>query len=455
MWKSALIAALIITACVLAVKLSIGNTDVWGPYYYRQAGETFQQQTTNYVDTLSYLGRTFTYPPAFFEFAAQSASLAGAGSFAQAELPIHAATVLAFFFSVYLLFLRLKGERQRILAFLLFATQTFVFITSVSTTLHVFAYLMLNASVILFLERKGRLGAGLSTLALAMAFSSHPTSIFLFPLLAYVCGGFRISLGDLVRTAVICVAAVSISLIFYVPIFLRAGLPYEIIPQTWGYLLTYGLDGMKMDFQFTIPLLAIALLCPLWRKDMRVPAAMLAVFILINAYVSFRINVAIAATISMMLPAIFERRLKDNLVFAALLLFPLANLLLQPVIYSGTVDYCTWGTANRMCVAPMEYIRENAQPGEAVALNPFFGHLEAYYGGHPIVADLYVEYADYGKWKAENDFYERGDTAAVERYGATLFVLDDASRERDLPGGYDRIYDNGYMHAYRRAGPLP
>jgi len=447
MEKDAIILALLGALYVLLLQSLLGSVDIWGAYYYRHVQNTLETGTMLYYDELSYLGRNFTFPPTFFEFAASVSKLLGVTNFEAIRMPLHLAVVALFFLSTYLLFMKFKTREQRLLAYLIFITQTFVMITATGITLHIFSYLLLNISVILFM-REEKLMKMLSAVALSVAFAAHPTSIFLFPFYVYAVNLFRMGRLLFLETAANCVLAILLSLPFYLPIFLMNGLPYEIVPSTWGYMLSYGLGGVMFDFQFSSALLLASLIYGLYRREFRLPSLMLLFFLLLNLFITFRANMFVTILLSALFPQLFSKYLRSDTLLSLFIAIQIANLVLIPVIYSGTTDWCTWGVSNSMCVSPMQFIRQKTPTEARVALNPIYGHLEAYYGGRPVLADLYVEYADYDKFQAENEFYYDQNLAPLRKYNISVFVLDDMGTERELWGS-DRIYDNGFIHIFR------
>jgi len=429
-------------AVILAYSVTISSYDVWGAYYFRHAQETFAHGTTNYYDELSYLGRPFTYPPIFFEFAAQLTGILAQASFEAVRLPLDIFLAFAFGATTYLLFRNL-GPKHRLLASLVFISQWAILLTATGIGLHIFALTLLNISLILIASSPFA-----SVAALGFAFAAHPLVCVFFPFYLYATNGFKF---DLRRFVLWPILAAVVSLPFYLPIFLRAGLPYEIVPGRWGYLLSYGLDGMRFDFQFLLPLLAGCALYGIATNRYRLHSLLLLALLLFNTYVSLRSDLIVAMVGAGLFPLVFANELKGKTNFLLLLaLFILPNFLLGAVVLSGTGYHCSWGLADELCSKPMEYLATRTPGSSRVALDPIYGHLEAWKGGRPVLADLYVEYADYGKWKAENEFFnQNGNYSAVENYSVTLFMLHDFyNTPRSVP--FDRAYDNGYMRVFRK-----
>lgn len=443
--KEAVIFGIGFTALIALLILRFGPVDWWGAFYLRNAQTALEEQALRY-DELSYLGRSFTYPPVFFHIAAQLPLLFGQHTYEAVRLPFHLLAVFIYFTSLYLLFRNFRRWQERVAGASIFATHAFVLIFSSTVTLHVLAYSFLNLSLLL-LERKGFLKL-LSALFLSFALSSHPTCLLLFPVYVYAMGHFRIDWGRVKNAALILLSASLLSLVFYLPIFIRSGLPYETAPTLWGYLLSYGFIGLVYDFQFLIPLILLTSLFAVVRKPLQLAALLLVLVVLVNALIAYRTNLIVTIMLSFLFPLVFGEKLKDSFVLSTFFLFILANLLFIPVLFSGTTNWCRWVFANSMCTKPMSFINQYTSTNENVAINPEFGHLEAYLGGRRVLADLYVEYAPAEKFYSEYNFYQEANPAYVKEYNITLLVLDDTGMLRDIPD-MDRVYDNSFIHMYR------
>jgi hypothetical protein len=433
-------------AFILLANMLIYTFDIWGAYYFRHAGEAFARGTTAYFDSLSYLGRPFTYPPAFFEFSAELARAFGflGTGYEGLRVPIGLAISFAYAATAYLAFSRLPFA-QRLVAASALVTLWGTLMTAAGISIQLFAFTLASCAVI-FMWRK----PALSAISLGIAFAGHPLALVVFPFLAWSANGFRTDAKFVFRGFLLCLAAVIVSLPFYVPIFLRAGLPYEIVPSQWGYLLTYGFEGIRFSLNFLLPLALAASACALWKRTLAIPALATLSLVLLSAFLSGRLDIAFACVAAGFIPLAFAKELSDAR-FAALVMlaFILPNLALGAIVMNGTSYYCAWGLANDVCVSPMRYLADYSPSQSAVALNPLYGHLEAYVGRRAVLADLYVEYADEAKFAAENGFYETRNASMLAPYNITYAVLDDFPLPRNLPGE-DRVYDNGFMHAFRR-----
>lgn len=442
--KEILLFAIFYLLFVLLLKTFIGPYDLWWPYYSRNTENTYLNGNTFFSDDLSYLGRGFTYPPAFFEFASQVTEIFQMKSFYDIQFSLHMILVFLFVITSYLLFINFKSWKQRIVAVLIYSGLSFTLMTTVAGTLHTFSFVLLNLSVIFF--NSNHPIRKLSPLLLSIAFATHPLTLFLFVPYVYVANRFKIKLKSVIITGSL---AVLVSLLFYIPIFIFHGLPYEIVPQQWGYLLTFGVGGITFDFQYLIPFAIILVLFGLFSRKFRFLIAITIVLFLINAYVAYRINMFISIMLAGLFPLMFGDYLKNKLIFSLVLVPLILNYFFVAVMYSGTTSWCTWGSVNSMCTSPMKYLNKYSSIQEAVAINPEFGHLEAYAGQRKVLADLYVEYADAKKFSAENNFYKNSDISYLSNYNISLFVLDDIGEKRNIVEA-DRIYDNGFLHIFRK-----
>lgn len=445
--KEAVIFAVVFTAIIAALILHFGPVDWWGAYYYRNVQTTLEEGSTLYYDKLSYLGRNFTYPPVFFQIASEVSLLLGQYNYESIRLPFHLLVVFIYAVSLYMLFRKFKRWQERVAGAAIFATQAFVLIFSSTVTLHVLAYSFMNISLLL-MEKKENVLKILSAVFLSFAISAHPTVLLLFPVYVYAMGLFKIDLKRIKDAAVLLLSASVLSLIFYLPIFMRNGLPYETAPNLWGYFVSYGFIGLVYDLQFLIPIALVTAMFGVVKKPLQLAALLLVLAVLANALVAYRVNLIVAIMLSFLFPLTFGEQLKDSYVFSVFFLFILANLFFIPVLFSGTTTWCEWVYANDMCVKPMQFIDTFTSTSDSVAINPEYGHIETYVGQRKVLADLYVEYAPSDKFYAEYNFYNDQDTKYLQGYNITLMVLDDNGMMKDLPYS-DRVYDNSFIHMYR------
>lgn len=452
--RDALLFGLLWVLLIAGIAVAMGNFDVWGPYYYRQAEQTLARGTPFYTDTLSYLGRPSTYPAAFFDFAAALSGTIAAPSFESVRVPIHLLLAFALAFGVHMLFSTF-GRLQRWVASLSFLGMWFLFMVSTVHTLHVYAYALLVLGVVV-LHAMPNPYRWLAIVPLAAGFGAHPTVLVFFPFFSWVARRFEWDFDWLVRLVVAGVGSAVLSLAFYLPVFLRSGLPNEVAPSQWGYLLTYGFDGVRFEFQLLLPFILIAALYGLYANRQRLASLAVLVSLAIDLFVSFRINVVLAALGAALVPLVLlEERKPARSIAAVLLLAGLGSLALGLVLHAGVTDHCSWGLANPTCVQPFDYISRYTSTNESMAVPPLMGHLATWRAARPVLADPYVEYASEEKFKANSEFYQTGAAAPLAKYNIDIAVQDKAGwplRPRyngTVQGATAKLYDNGYESVYR------
>ena len=445
--KEALIVSLFFLAYVFSLKFFIGEFDAWWPYYLRNTDNTFLHGTVFFFDDLSYLGRNFAYPPAFFDFGANLTNLLVQERFIYLSTLLHYFIVFLYAATTYLLFVNFRSFKERLVGFLILTSLNFTLLTCISGTLHTFSWFLLHLSVLFFiLSKKSKL---ISSLPLSLSFSVHPLNLFVFPVYAYSFNNFKLEKRLVKNIFLISLISATLSLPFYLPIFVKYGFPNEVVPQKWGYLIKFGIDGLINDYQFLFVLIFFTFFASIWKKELRVPLLILFLLLLANYKISYRINVFIPPLLSTLFLASSRDLLKRNTFFTIVFATLLLNFVLSIVIYSGTTDWCIWGSINNMCKVPFTEMGRIYSYKEKVALNPEYGHLFTYFAGRKVLADLYVEYADPEKFYAEDDFYSTLNVSYLEPYKISLAILDrKGDVDRNLPS-FERIFDSGYFHVFR------
>ncbi|MEM2962954.1 MAG: hypothetical protein QXN01_00450 [Candidatus Anstonellales archaeon] len=441
---------------VVLSNIFIGSLDLWGPYYYRHVQAVMDKGGVFYSDLLSYLGRPFTYPPAYFQFAAGLTSAFFISDFETVRLFEHLLIASLYFASLYMLFFKYL-KRARVLGALITISEVFVLVTASNVTLHIFAYTLMHIAAILSTGR-GRI---FLFILLGISVAAHPSSIVLFPFYALVANQFELKKRFVLKLIACIFGGLLVCLPFYSIIFYKYGLPYEIAPYEWGYLLTWGFGGMVNDFG---PLLFLGLsgaflvlLARLGFIERRfdgvglpkliVPAILIFVFFILGIFVSFRANMLFGVMSAALVSSIFERSLSDKKLFYLLCLFCVFNFILFFLVQSGPHAWCYWGVANDNCLLPMKYLEKYTKGESSVVANPRFGHLETYIGKRKILSDLYVEYADNEKYLAAVEAYKTG--VLPEEFEVDYLVLD-VVEGAEQGVSLDKIYDNGFASIWEK-----
>jgi len=422
--KSALLLAFVFVIFVFLIKATIGYSSVWGYYYSRMAEETYLHSSPFFFDNLSYLGREFIYPYGYFDFSAGIAKILNV-DYLSIEPFLHAVILFLFCYTTLLIFKKLN---KHFVGAFLFLSQTFIFITSVISPLHVFSLLFLNLSILFALSDKKIFSA----ISLAISFVSHSLSIFFFPF--FILPFFKKE--KIKDYAEIIFLAVVLSLPFYVN-FLRFK-PIEVAPFSLGLLQPT--QGILSENLFLIPLLVISFTLAILRNSFKRENFLAVVVFLANILI-YRVNIAAVFLISY---AVSKTLSKD---YKLLYIFSILNFFFASLIYSGTNIPCEWGAATQTCIAPMLYVSKFSYSN--VSVPGYFGHLETFFGKQPVVSDYYVEYAKPENFYTQENFCKTGNFSYLQSFKVGL-VVNSKYYCADIKNSsnFQKIYTNGYFDVY-------
>lgn len=429
--KALAFALLATLACVVA-RTFIGSAILTSHYYLRQTDLTYLHGSTKYFDELSYLGRYFSYPSqAFFMLTSTVAKLLFTIPSAMI-FNFHTVLIFLFALTLYLTTVKLKS-RERLLVSLTIFSNYFILTLLLSSPLHALAFLMLTLSVYFYVTGNKLL----CITSLATATASHLTILVAFPLFAYAADNFKAR-----RNILLCLLAAGlIASIFYLPLIIKLGLPYQILPKEKGFLQTYGLFGSFVDFNLVFPLIPLTILFGIFDKRYRIAVVIFLLALLVYMFISYRMNVLSLFMLPFLFVSVFRK-----LDLKLLLLLPIASVFMVFLFYSGFTERCEYGAVNQNCIKPMQFIDRYTSSNDRVVANPIFGHLEAYYGKRKVLADVFVEYADREKYEAAKEFSQTRDKEVIDKYGITIAVTENIGKN-DIE--FDKIYDNKLFNIYR------
>jgi len=412
---------------IFLIKLSIGYSSVWGYYYSRMAEETYLHSSPFFFDNLSYLGREFIYPYGYFDFSAGIAKILNV-DYLTIEPFIHSVILFLFFYSTMLIFKKITGN---LLGAFLFLSQTFVFITSIISPLHIFSLLFLNLSILFLISDKKLFSA----VSLCISFISHSLSIFFFPF--FIIPFFeKRKIKDYI--SIIFLAGI-LSVPFYLN-FLKLKIS-EVAPFSLGLLQPIqGVPMFVSENLFLIPLLFLSVLVAILRNSQKKENFIASLMFLANFFI-YRINLASVFLVSYAISKTFS---KDSKI---IYIFPILNLLFATLIYSGTNIPCEWGASTQACIAPMLYINKFSYSN--VSVPGYFGHLETFFGKMPVVSDYYVEYAKPENFYAQENFCKTGNFSYLQGFKVRIILN---SRyycaEIKNQSNFQKVYTNGYFDIY-------
>ncbi|MBU1939781.1 hypothetical protein KKH30_03390 [Candidatus Micrarchaeota archaeon] len=450
---------LLILFLVFGVALAIlplttpSHTGNWNVFYERQAEMIVNAGEVPAQDGLSYLGRGLTFVWGYFLFNSSLAFVTGLSGTALFALVYFLVNSLLFLAVLY--FIRSFSNfstRQGAVFYLLIVSSLFIFVNLMISPKHILGFALLFAATAMLMRGRNPLIIG-GTVALA-AFT-QASFLLLFPLTAIiVCE--KIPRRALAVSALI--AAVFFALLF-APIFAQHGMPYEIESTGWGYLIKHNFADLLVDLgQVVVLLFAYTALRVLgkWQstsfytKKLFIAGVLL---VLMQMFVFYRINIVTHLVLTLLLFNAFAQDFKErhfrHMLIALGIIALLANLVI--VAYSVSWEEQT---------APMDFLRERTAPGERVLADPYYAHLATYFAKRPVLADLYVEYADAEKLNDAYRFILDEDETILRKYDIRYTLTEDARIFTDAKtqhyfsarkefGFMDKVYTNGIFSIHR------
>lgn len=424
--------AFVMLLTVLGEIIYPSTNTAWNVYYERQAMDTYVNGGIPNVDELSYLGRPTTFSPGYLDFKAGFFKLTGLGFFYDSNLLLKILINISLVLSCFYLASRLKMKpRQSLILFLGIFSQGFV-------TLWVFGYSLHMLGLSLFIFSLGYLAGTHKKILLVLAIAAsglvHTTYLIGFPFIAW-------ALLDKKPRELLGITFVSfiIFAVFYSPVILRAGLPYAIEINNWGY----GINGTIPDFLGYTLLWTAPFLIVLIKSLKKIDKLSAFTSILFASYflMSYRVNIFLGILFSFLLVRNYEKDITKNRRFYALLIaIALINVAFLAYGNYGKTNYGRDGVLNEW--VERSYYFLGAVPGENIASNPFFGHSIAYYTNKKILADLYVEYADEEKYNDSMRFVNNETNYVFEKYNisSALGLINETDS-----GNNPVVFSNGYF----------
>lgn len=392
-------------------------------FYERGTKEVLANHGMPEVDELSYLGRAFTFIPGYFYIEGSLSLLAGLEGLQL--LALMCCTGALFMLLASLLLANTLGLKRSLLFFpLVLSTSTFVFSTITLTPRHCIALAFLLTALALALKRMRY--KAMFALAIGL-FIQIPLLIFfliLFPILAKLKNP-KSSLTEIAKeTAIVTFGSVMLFCPLYAPIFLRAGFPYQILSQQWGYLIGMGplvllADPGILFFLFLFFLIFESKLIlqnrAVINREKKLLFCSIVAVLLLQSFLSSRLSLISAVLLALFICYSLESYKKE--------VSELFSLMFSFVLFIGL--YLAITLSYGYTVAPevdsaIEFLKQYSSSSENVLADPYFGHLIAYKAERKTLADLMVEYADEKKIEDAYRFLKGKDYSILERYNISL-----------------------------------
>ncbi|MCD6478580.1 MAG: hypothetical protein J7L44_01695 [Candidatus Diapherotrites archaeon] len=392
-------------------------------FYERGTAQLLENAGLPAIDELSYLGRSFTFIPGYFYIEGSFGLLTGLERLQLFALTLCFASIF-FLFATIALAKGLKLKNSAMLFPVFLAMSTFIFSTLTLTPRHCIALSFLMVALLLLLKK--RFALALITLFAALLVQI-PNAVFFLAIAPFTL--MVAKQGISIRKAIIGTAkplaiACLLFSITYIALFWHAGLPYQIVPHRWGYLISLGPLFVLADpgilfflFGFFVALEIFFIFKGYARltkeKKLLFIASMLALSI--EAFVSTRFVLVSAFFIALFIcyfiesyPKKFSELFTMMLAFTLLLGIYIAIILSQSFTVGPEVDAAT------------RFLKQYSSSNENVLADPYFAHLIAYDSGRRTLADLMVEYADEAKFSDAYRFLKEKDYNILEKYNIAL-----------------------------------
>jgi len=397
-------------------------------YYERESALIAKNFSIPKIDELSYLGRGFAFIPGYFLANAGISWLTGLQGQPLFALIIALSNIF-FIFSVFYLCSALKFDRRLAgIALFLVWSSSIIFSFAVITPRHMIALAMLFVALASLIKKRGFLLSGFF-LGFASFIQFPLLLIFLF---LYVFLARKIEWKPFIQALV--VGFIIVFLLFFENL-LAFGLPAEIRPSDWGYMINYPINVVLSSHGILLFFFAVFFISgaiAFYRKPefnfSYKSKLFLGIIIgfLLQALLTSRFDVPVAVVMAFFLIAVIEKdKLFDQRIFLVVMLIgAFLSLLLIPNFVLSSRE-----------LGAFNYLKENSSTDARILSDPWLGHSVTFFSQRKVLADLWVEYADEGKLSDAYDFLKNSDYNVLEKYKIG-FVLNYS----DII--YEKILDN-------------
>lgn len=449
-----LLVALLVGCAFLFYFFSPHYLSIWTNFYERQTDLIVKEKALLLKDPLSSLGeKPNGYLSGYFLLNAGIALLSGLsnpGYFALTEL----LAKLFVFASAFVLFRSIKLSREKsCIAMLLFFMTGFVFGDVLFSSRHLIALGLSFLGIASMIEKKPLLAG------LLIAFSAFVQAPVI--LLALIAAIVLVPKKQLKQAAKGIGFAIIIGLILFLYLFLNFGIPVQAKATTWGHLNTIPLYGVLVDL--FAPLLFIFLFLGPYiiKREIMLDAfskklfAAIIVLLLIQAFISYRVNVATALLLAVLLTYLFPKKALQaryaNYAIAAAFAIGLG------VAFSVALGF---GTPLSITDAA-SFVKGNTSTNANLLVEPVLGHSITFFGERKVLADLAVEYSDAGMIDDSYKFLKESDKGIIEKYGID-FTVNRREQITEQPVGpdfferilefefLDKVYSNGFLFVHAK-----
>ena len=426
----------------------------WTSFYERQSAAIAGQQAVPAIDEFSFFGtKPFGYVSGYFFVNAGISLLAGLStqqSYAMIAILAQAALIASalLFFSSF----GFKGSRAY-LAVLAFFLSGFVFADFIFNIRHVISYALLLLAV--FFVRKEKLLWASLCLGFG-TFVQTPVFLMFIALLP-----ISLTKRETIKTALLSTLLGGFfALLLFAPTLLKSGIPTQAEYNVWGYMWGVPLYGFLLDYISMIVLIAFFILPFVLLKESRFGgfsarvAAFLALFALVQIFVSYRINVVVTVAFALLVAQLFPKRILDNRAseYCLSVLFAIAFALMFILMAS-------FHPVEPIVQSSFNFVRLNTSTNANFLNDPYLGHSFIFLAQRKSSADLAVEYANSEMILDSFEFIKTGNRGILEKHGID-YVVNRSIFLNERPVGdnlwhklleferLDKVYANGIMFVH-------
>ena len=427
------------------------NVSFWTSFYERQSRSVFENNGTPMFDEFTHFGeKEFGYLSGYFFVNAGVSYFTG--QFGETNFALMMLLADGAFIIAGILFFKKIGldDSQAKLATLLMLFGGFILGDIFFNIRHVMSLSLALISLILYKEDRKVLAGIIAGLAV---FIQTPILLFI-AILALTFNKFeKTELLKYFVSAIITAGALLI------PSIIIHGIPFQAQSTVWGYLFGMPFYGVLVDL-FAQLLFAFLIMLPLvgfkpkFDGLAKKVAVILILLIIVQLFVSYRVNIATIVIFTFLGVYLFPRKLLGK--------FEVRHLLF--IIFFFSFVFSAIFMLNYVvpdyALEPALFVKENVSSESRILAEPALGHYLIYFAEKQVLADLAVEYAfdeyindsfnfllekDESILKKYNIEYVYSRPYIIERQPVGSPVLDEALEFEFM----NRIYDNGHFHLYR------
>ncbi|MAG22419.1 MAG: hypothetical protein CL943_03920 [Candidatus Diapherotrites archaeon] len=389
----------------------------WTVFYERQSQTIMTQEEVPFTDSFSFLGtKPFGYMSGYFFINPGVSWLTGLDT-QQAYAIIMILAQIAFIASALLFFRSYGfGDKRSYLALIALFLGSFMFADFSFNIRHVISYSFLFTS--LFLLRKEKpLHSGIA-LGLGTFVQTPVLGMFIVAL------PIVLTKMQTIKTSVKALTVgIAVALVLFLPTLMRYGLPNQAQYNVWGYLWSIPIYGFFLDYLPLVALIALYIVPFILTKEIKVDkfairvGLFLTLFIAIQLFVSYRINVIATTAFALFIGLLFPKRLLENrlaeysigMLFAVTFaLMFLITISFYPVVPAAQSSF--------------KYISENTSTNANFLNEPYLGHQFIHLTQRKSSADLAVEYANEEMILDSFEFIKTENPAILDKYDIDYVV---------------------------------